>query len=120
MCVRDEGGASDVLRSQGCVVLFSINPLTGNRTVVEATHLADEYDSVSQETRQTLTPLLNEGPVVLFSYSSVATVPSHPALPYDPIQVGIPLPEWFGLLVEGFLFGVFYMKGKYDGRVVQA
>ena len=36
----------------------------------------------------------------------------------DPIPAGIPLPQWFGLLVVGFLFGVFYMKGKYDGRVV--
>jgi len=36
----------------------------------------------------------------------------------DPIQVGIPLPEWFAILVVGFLLGVFYMKGKYDGRVV--
>ena len=34
------------------------------------------------------------------------------------IPAGIPLPQWFGLLVVGFLFGVFYMKGKYDGRVV--
>ena len=33
------------------------------------------------------------------------------------IPAGIPVPEWIVLLVIGFLFGVFYMKGKYDGRL---
>ena len=98
--------------------LFSINPLTGNRTVVEATHVVYRYDSNARENRATYTRLLGAGPGVLARDSDVATVPAPTSSSYDPIQVGIPLPEWFGLLVVGFLFGVFYMKGKYDGRVV--
>ena len=54
--------------------------------------------------------------------SAEFTPPFHVAVLDDPewIPAGIPLPEWFGLLVVGFLFGVFYMKGKYDGRVAEA
>jgi len=96
--------------------LFSINPLTGNRTIVEATNVVNEYDSIAQENRLTLTPLLNEGPGVLYD-SPVATVPALTSPFYDPIQVGIPLPQWLGILVVGFLLGASYMKGKYDGRV---
>ena len=51
--------------------------------------------------------------------SAEFTPPFHVAVLDDPewIPAGIPLPEWFGVLMVGFLLGASYMKRKYDGKV---
>jgi len=90
-----------------CRGLISVDPITGDRTVISAAASFSDNNGT-----QIMTILVGSGRAL--SNGHLAIVPPDP----DPISAGLPgLTGWGIAILVGFLLGASYMKGKYDGRV---